>query len=118
MIHGIKKLDIEHDLVLVQRIDPEKTPAGLWMPHHEDRKESNLAKIISVGPGIAGRPETVPKCKEGEYWLIARYIGTVFEMNGRTVTMVKWADCQARATFEEGAEKLLERITEPDKAGE
>jgi hypothetical protein len=49
-----------------------------------------------------------PQCEPGEYWLIARYIGTVFRLGNKNVTIVKWADCQARVEFEEGAEKLLD----------
>ena len=101
----------EKEARLGQRIDATKTPQGLILPFHTDRKESNLAKIIKVGPGVAGR-EDKPMCKEGEYWLIARYIGTVFDLNGKSVTMVKWADCQARVQFEKGAEELLEAAGE------
>lgn len=111
-IYSVKKVHVQHDLVLVQRIDLAKTPSGLIMPFTEDRKESNLARIVEVGPGIEGRPESKPKCKPGEYWLIARYIGTVFSLGNKSVTIVKWNDCQARVEFEDGAEKLLEDAAE------
>jgi co-chaperonin GroES (HSP10) len=118
-IYNVAKVHLHHDLVLVQRIDAAKTPSGLVIPYHPDRKESNLARIIEVGPGLPNKPELRPQCKIGEYWLIARYIGTVFSLGDKEVTIVKWADCQARVEFEPGAEKLLEEAAiKSDSMGE
>jgi co-chaperonin GroES (HSP10) len=108
MIYQAKKIKPTRDMVLVRRIDTGMTPGGIIIPFHPDKKESNLAKIVAVGPGVEGKPETKPLCKEGEYWLIARYIGVKFELDNATHILVKWADCQAKVEFEEEALKLLD----------
>jgi co-chaperonin GroES (HSP10) len=120
MIYQPEEIEVFHDLVLVRRIDTAKTPGGIWMPHHPDKKESNLAKVVKVGGGVIGKPETVPQCKPGEYWLVARYIGTVITLNGKDHILVKWNDMQARIRFSDEAIELLDDALEDcdkDRAG-
>ena len=95
MIFRVKAVSPNHDLVLVRRIDPNKTPSGLSLAL-EKSHESNLVRIEAVGPGLDTKPETKPKCKVGEFWLVARYIGTVITMDSVDYVLVKWADCLAK----------------------
>lgn len=108
MIYKATKLEVFHDLVLVRRIDTTMSPGGLVLIHRKEN-ESNLAKIIEVGPGIEGKPETVPQCKVGEYWLIGRFIGTKIDLDNAEHVMVRWNDCQARVHFDDEALKLLDQ---------
>ena len=112
MIYQPEDIQVFHDLVLVRRVDTVQTPAGLILPYHPDKKESNIAKVVSVGSGVVGKPETVPRCAPGEYWLVARYIGTVITLNSRDHVLVKWIDMQARVTFSEEAQRLLDDALE------
>lgn len=112
MIYQPREIEVFHDLCLVRRIDTTKTPGGLIIPYHPNKKESNLAKVVQVGSGVVGKPETVPQCSPGEFWLVARYIGTVITINGRDHTLVKWIDMQARITFDDEAIKLLDDALE------
>jgi co-chaperonin GroES (HSP10) len=102
------RIEPHHDLVVVRRVDQTKTKGGIILPYHHDRKESHIAKIVEVGPGVEGRPETKPKCKVGEFWLIARFIGTVVPLNGADHTIVKWNDCQCKLHFDDETIKLLD----------
>lgn len=108
----LEGLEPYHDLVVVRRVDYNKTPSGLVLPQPSKGNESHLAKIVSVGPGIDGRPETKPKCVPGEYFLIARFIGTIIPINGIDHTIVKWADCQARVTLSDATRRLLDESLE------
>lgn len=111
MIYSAKKVEPYHDLVLVRRIDTAMTPSGLILPQVKD-KESNLALIVSRGPGLPGKPETVPQCEPGEYWLISRFIGTKVDLDGKEHVIVTWRDCQAKVSFPEEALKLLDQSLE------
>jgi len=95
VIYQVKSIKPNHDLVLVKRLDTTKTPAGLTLPEAR-QTESNLVKVVAVGPGLPGKPETQPKCTEGEYWLMARYIGTQIFMDNEEYVLVKWSDCLAK----------------------
>lgn len=112
MIYNIEDAYVEHDFVLVRRVDTRKTPGGIHLPFHSDKQESNIAKVVAVGPGIPGKPETVPRCAPGEYWVVARYIGTIITINGRDHVLVKWYDMQVRLTFSEAALSLLDDCLE------
>lgn len=108
MIYQPEKVEVYHDLVLVRRVDTQRTPGGIVVPHHPDKKESQIAKVVQVGPGIPNRPETKPQCSPGEYWIIARYIGTIIRIDDQDLTLVKWNDMQARLTFSGPALRLLD----------
>lgn len=108
MIYHPQEIEVFHDLVLVRRVDTVKTPAGIVLPYHPQKQESNIARVVQVGCGVTGKPETVPQCNPGEYWLVARYIGTVISLNGKDHVLVKWNDMQARVTFSKEAVDLLE----------
>lgn len=110
MIYQPTEIQVYHDLVLVRRIDTVQTPGGLVLPYHPDKKESNIVKVVQVGCGIPNKPETVPQCSPGEYWLVARYIGTIITLNGQDHVLVKWNDMQAKVTFSEEAKKLLDDV--------
>lgn len=111
-VYNIKEMEIFHDLVLVQRIDISKSPGGIFMPYHPDRKESNLAVVIAVGKGIPDKPNLTPMVKPDDFVLVARYIGTVFDLDGKSVTMVKWADIQARVSFDHETTVQLKQMGE------
>lgn len=107
-----------HDLVVVRRVDQAKTPGGIILPYHHDRKESHIAKIVEVSENIPDGREK-PKCQPGEYWLIARFIGTVVPINGKDHTIVKWNDCLCKLHFDDATLKLLDdAINEPDDEAE
>jgi hypothetical protein len=72
--------------------------------------------VVQVGTGVVGKPETVPRCSPGEFWLVARYIGTVITINGKDHVLVKWNDMQARVQFTDEARKLLDDTLEEEKA--
>lgn len=112
MIYHPQDIEVFHDLVLVRRVDTAKTPGGIVLPYHPDKKESNIAKVVKVGHGIPLKPETVPQCNPGEYWLVARYIGTIITLNGHDHVLVKWNDMQARITFTQEAMMLLDDALE------
>lgn len=120
MIYQPKEIEVFHDLVMVRRVDTAKTPGGLILPYHPAKKESNLVKVVQVGLGIAGKPETVPQCAPGEFWLIARYIGTIITLNGKDHVLVKWIDMQARVHFDDEAIGLLDEALDeqPSRADE
>lgn len=120
MIYQPEEIEVFHDLVLVRRVDTVQTPGGIILPYHPDKKESNVVKVVQVGKGIEGKPETVPRCAPGEYWLVARYIGTVITLNGKDHVLVKWFDMQARVTFDDEAHKLLDDALDeqPSRADE
>jgi len=104
MIYKAEKIEPFHDFVLVRRVDASKTPSGLILPEQQEQ-ESNLALIVEVGHGIPDRPK--PLCKPGEYWLLARFIGTKVVIDNVEYILVKWADCQAKVHFSEEAITLL-----------
>lgn len=127
MIYHPEEIEVFHDLVLVRRIETTKTPGGLILPYHPDKKESVIVKVVQVGKGVetmgsAGmavtKPETVPRCAPGEFWIVARYIGTIITLNGKDHVLVKWNDMQARVTFSKEACKLLDDALEETPANE
>jgi co-chaperonin GroES (HSP10) len=113
MIYMAKRVEPNHDLVLVRRVDIKQTAGGIVIPE-ERNEESNLARIVAIGDGIPGKPETKPRCLPGEYWLVARFIGTVFAIDGVDHVMVKWADCQGRVIFSEEALQLLDEAMDEE----
>lgn len=107
MIYKAERVEPAHDMVLVRRIDVNVTPTGLVLPTVREQ-ESKLARIVEVGPGIPGMERTVPGCKVGEYWIMARFIGEKIDVDGVEYNLVKWGDCLAKIHFSEGALKLLD----------
>jgi co-chaperonin GroES (HSP10) len=108
MIYSASEVQPYHDMVLVRRIDTAITPSGLILPQVKD-KESNLAVIVAVGPGIPGKEETKPLCNPGEFWLISRFIGTKVDLDNKEHILVTWRDCQAKVIFPAEALKLLDQ---------
>jgi co-chaperonin GroES (HSP10) len=86
-------------MILVVRIDTKKTASGLVLP---SEKESMIAQIVEVGPGVPGMEKTKPLCKPGEYWIMSRFIGEKIHINSIEHNLVKWGDCLAKVIFEDG----------------
>jgi len=104
-MRGIDSIKPYHDLVLVRRID--LNASQLIITPESAKKESLVARIVTAGPGLR---DNEPQCESGEYWLVARFIGTVFDIDGVPHTMVKWADCQAKINFTKEVKAELDKL--------
>jgi co-chaperonin GroES (HSP10) len=98
MIYNVEKVVPYHDMVLVIRLDTKKTASGLVLPQQQDR-ESMIAKVVEVGPGVPGLEKTVPQCEPGECWIMSRFIGEKILIDGVEHNLVKWGDCLAKVYF-------------------
>lgn len=104
MIYNIKELFPLHDYVIIKRVETNKTPGGVIVPHTEE--EPNLAKVMALGPGKPG----IPGCdiaadgylKVGDYVLVAKFIGTIARLDNQDCVMIKYYDVQCKVLFEDG----------------
>ncbi|MBQ2717617.1 MAG: co-chaperone GroES [Clostridia bacterium] len=84
------------DKVVVEVCEAEETTKSGFILPSASKEKQQIADVISVGPGgIIDGKEIVMQVKPGDKVLFAKYTGTEFKIDGKTLTIIRQSDILA-----------------------
>ena len=84
------------DKVVVEVCEAEETTKSGFILPSASKEKQQIADVISVGPGgIIDGKEIVMQVKPGDKVLFAKYTGTEFKIDGKTLTIIRQNDILA-----------------------